>query len=32
MKSYLQVLVDLAFNAKIADANVHYTECDLTKL
>ena len=26
MKSYLHVLVGLAFNAKIADANFHYTD------
>ena len=32
MKSYLHVLVVLAINAEIADANVHYTECDMTKL
>ena len=34
MKSYLHVLVVLAImcNAKIADANFHYTECDMTKL
>ena len=32
MKSYLHVLVVLAIIAKIADANIHYTECDLTKL
>ena len=31
MKSYLQVLVVLAINAKIADANLHYTECYMTK-
>ena len=28
----LHVLVDLAINAKIADANFHYTECDMTKI
>ena len=34
MKSYLHVhvLVVLAINAKITDANFHYTECDMTKL
>ena len=32
MKSYLHVLVVLAINAKIADANFHYTECNMTKL
>ena len=33
MKSYLVVLaVVLAINAKIADANFHYTECDMSKL
>ena len=32
MKSYLLVLVALAINAKMADSNVLYTECDLTKL
>ena len=32
MKSYLHVLVVIAMNAKIADANFHYTECDMTKL
>ena len=32
MKSYLHVLVVLAINVKIADANFHYTECDMTKL
>ena len=32
MKSYLHVLVVLAIDAKIVDANFHYTECDLTKL
>ena len=32
MKSYLHVLVVLAINAKIADANFHYTGCDMTKL
>ena len=32
MKSYLHVLVVLAINAKIADANCHYTECDMAKL
>ena len=31
MKSYLHVLVVLAINAKIADSNFHYTECDMTK-
>ena len=32
MKSFLHVLVVLAINAKIADANFHYTECNMTKL
>ena len=32
MKSYLRVLVVLAIIAKIAYANFHYTECDMTKL
>ena len=32
MKSYLHVLVVFVINAKIADANFHYTECDMTKL
>ena len=32
MKFYLHVLVDLAITAKIAGANLHYTECDMTKL
>ena len=32
MKSHLHVLVVLAITDKIADANFHYTECDLTKL
>ena len=32
MKSYLQVLVDLAIISKITDANFHSTECDMTKL
>ena len=32
MKSYLHVLVLLAIDAKIADAYLHYTECDMTKL
>ena len=32
MKSYLHVLVVLVINAQIADANFHYTECDLAKL
>ena len=32
MKSYLHVMVVLAITAKIADANFHYTECDMTKL
>ena len=32
MKSYLHVLVVLAINAKIAEANFHYTESDMTKL
>ena len=32
MKSYLHVLVVLTINAKITDANFHYTECDITKL
>ena len=31
MKSNLHVLVVLAINAKIADSNFHYTECDMTK-
>ena len=30
MQSYL--LVVLAITAKIADANFHYTECDIAKL
>ena len=32
MKSYSHVLVVIAINAKITDANFHYTECDMTKL
>ena len=32
MKSYLHVLVILAINAKIADTNFLYTECNMTKL
>ena len=32
MKSYLHVFVVLAINSKIADANFHCTECDMTKL
>ena len=32
MKSYLHVLVVLAIHAKIADANFHYTKCDMAKL
>ena len=32
MKSYLHVLVVLAIYAEITDANLHYTECDMTKL
>ena len=32
MKSYLHALVVLAINAKIADANFHYIECDMAKL
>ena len=32
MKSYLHVLVVLAFNAKITDANFHFTECDMTNI
>ena len=32
MKSYLHVLAVLAINAKIAEANFHYAECDITKL
>ena len=32
MKSYLHVLVVLAIAVKIAGANLHYTECDMTKL
>ena len=32
IKSYLHVLVVLAINAKIADANFHYTECDMSIL
>ena len=32
MKSDLHVLVAFAINAKIADANFKYTECDKTKL
>ena len=32
MKSYLHILVVLAINAKTADANFHYTECDMTKV
>ena len=32
MKSYLHVLVVLAINAKIANANFHNTECDMAKL
>ena len=32
IKSYFHVLVVFAINAKIADTNFHYTECDMTKL
>ena len=32
MKSYLHILVVLEIIAKKADANCHYTECDMTKL
>ena len=32
MKSYLHVLVVLAINAKITDANFHYIDSDMTKL
>ena len=32
MKYYLHVFVVLAINAKIADANLHYTECIMNKL
>ena len=32
MKYYLHVLVVLAINAKIADANFHCTECNMNKL
>ena len=32
MKPYLHVLAILAINAKIANANFHYTECDMAKL
>ena len=32
MKCYLHVLVVLIINAKIVDANFHYTECDMTKV
>ena len=32
MKYHLNVLVVLVINAKIADANFHYIECDMTKL
>ena len=32
MKAYLHVLIILAITAKIADANFHYRECDMTKL
>ena len=32
MKSYLHVLVVFAITAKTADANFHYTKCDMTKL
>ena len=28
----VNLLVVLAINAKIADANNHFTECDMTKL
>ena len=31
-KSYLHVLVVLAINAEIADADFHYIECDLANL
>ena len=31
MNSYLHVLVVLAINAKIADANFHYAECDIAR-
>ena len=31
MKSYLHALVVFAINAKIADANFHYVECDMAK-
>ena len=32
MKSILHVLVVLAIYAKIADANIHYTEYDMTPI
>ena len=32
IKYYLHVLVVLAINAKIADANFHYTESNMNKL
>ena len=32
MESYLHILVVLAISAKIADANFHYSECDMPKL
>ena len=32
MKYYLHVLVVLAIDAKIADANFHYTECIMNQL
>ena len=32
IKSYLHVLVVWAINAKIADANFDYAECDMNKL
>ena len=32
MKYYLHVLVVLAIKTKIADANFHYTECNMNKL
>ena len=31
MKYYLHVFVVLAIIAKIADANFHYTECNMNK-
>ena len=31
MKYYLRILVVLAINARIADANFHYTECNINK-